>query len=318
MFPQISVIIPAHNATQTLGLQLSSLVRQHAEIQFEILVCDNNSSDNLANWLKPWIEQYPFIRYIEAFEAPGAGYTRNVGVSYAQADKLAFCDADDVVSEHWVKSAYEALEKTTVVTGSIHTVFEENFRSFESIEASDAYISRKIDQIDDPNLYPVAKGSLAPVLLGGNFAMTKEQYLALKGFDAYFAQGSEDNDFAYRIMQAGIELKFCPTMGILYRIRRLNLSLLKRSYINGASFAELCAKHNVWAQAVPYQNFTVLTIPKALVKALLSLRDNSSETKITEWSNFLTVIALGIGKLEACLLRKRPVDKTGLGLKKKE
>lgn len=305
MLPQVSVIIPAYNCTSSLGLQLRSLVRQESIIDFEIIICDNNSSDNLEEWLAEWRNDYSFIRYIDASQIPGAAYARNMGARHAKAHKLAFCDGDDVVSKNWVQAASEALEHSSVVTGSIHTVFEEEFTQLTTIQECDHLIQEEIKDLSDTDLVPVKKGSIAPVLLGGNFAITKEQYMALGGFDVGFSKGSEDNEFSYRIMKAGIKLQYCPAMGLLYRIRKPGFSLLKRSYQTGRTFADLCEKHNAWDEAVPYHGFSYLSAPKSFVKALLISFLSKPEQRLTQWATFFTVIGLTVGRLKSQVDKNR-------------
>lgn len=53
--PEISVVIPAHNAAATIGVQLAALAEQQTNHPFEVIVVDNRSSDDTARWGYPQI-----------------------------------------------------------------------------------------------------------------------------------------------------------------------------------------------------------------------------------------------------------------------
>lgn len=95
----VTVVIPAHNARTTIDEQLDALMRQTYDRPFEVLLCDNGSTDGTAAHVttRPRCEAYE-LRVIDASAVPGASYARNLGAAVATGEFLAFCDADDKVS----------------------------------------------------------------------------------------------------------------------------------------------------------------------------------------------------------------------------
>ena len=62
-FPYISVVIPAYNERDYLEISLSSLANQsYPKNQYEIIVVDNNSSDDSCAMMK---EYFPNVKLIE-------------------------------------------------------------------------------------------------------------------------------------------------------------------------------------------------------------------------------------------------------------
>ncbi|KFC50012.1 hypothetical protein GY12_23220 [Micrococcus luteus] len=59
------------------------------------------------------------VRVVDAEEHRGAAFARNRGISEASADRLAFCDDDDVVHPDWCRLAHEFLADFPVVTGGV-------------------------------------------------------------------------------------------------------------------------------------------------------------------------------------------------------
>ena len=100
--PEVSVIIPAFNAEDTLALQLGALTDQAGDFTCEILVCDNGSTDGTADLVRDWERRFPIIRLIDASARRGPAAARNIGAAAARAPRLAFCDADDLIGSGWL------------------------------------------------------------------------------------------------------------------------------------------------------------------------------------------------------------------------
>ena len=87
---RVSVIIPAHNAENSLKLTLDSVVGQ-TKSAHEIIVINDGSTDNTEATAKSYGER---IIYLEQ-ENAGQGAARNHGLQIASGDAIAFLDADD-------------------------------------------------------------------------------------------------------------------------------------------------------------------------------------------------------------------------------
>ena len=77
-YPFISIIIPTYNRANTLALTLESFVNQNYDkAKYELIIADNNSSDNTKQLTEEWQEnQLCQIKYL--FEPrQGVHYARN-------------------------------------------------------------------------------------------------------------------------------------------------------------------------------------------------------------------------------------------------
>lgn len=88
--PTFSIVIPAFNSAGTIGRALDSVYGQSWR-DFEVIVVDDGSSDDLENALAPYGERLVLIRQANA----GAAAARNTGAKHASGRLLAFLDADD-------------------------------------------------------------------------------------------------------------------------------------------------------------------------------------------------------------------------------
>ncbi len=104
--PLISVIIPAHNSESTIGVAIDSILAQTYP-NLEIIIIDDNSTDNTAKIAKELAQKYKNIsfyslpyddpnRYNKRGRNVNAGYmARNYGFEKVHGEWITFQDADD-------------------------------------------------------------------------------------------------------------------------------------------------------------------------------------------------------------------------------
>lgn len=88
--PPVSVIIPAFNVEHTIARALNSVFAQTFN-DYEVIVIDDGSKDNLASALEPFKHRITVKRQNNM----GAASARNHGARIASGELLAFLDADD-------------------------------------------------------------------------------------------------------------------------------------------------------------------------------------------------------------------------------
>lgn len=98
VFPFISVIIPTYNRGKYLSITLDSFINQsYPKDRYEIIVSNNNSTDNTHAVIDDYCSQNGNIRYI--FEGrQGVHYARNSAAKIAKGDILYFTD-DDMIAD---------------------------------------------------------------------------------------------------------------------------------------------------------------------------------------------------------------------------
>ncbi len=116
---KVSIIIPVYNTPVADFSRCLDSIRNQTYQDFEIIVVDDGSRDefvpsyqNLCNDEK--------TRYIR-IKNEGVSHARNVGIQMAKGDYLAFSDADDTISEDFLKEAvaYAEKENADAVIGRI-------------------------------------------------------------------------------------------------------------------------------------------------------------------------------------------------------
>ena len=89
--PQVSVIMPAHNAQATIGWAIQSVLQQTHQ-DFELLVVDDGSTDATEACARTHGDRVRYLRQARA----GPAAARNRGASEARGAFMAFLDADDL------------------------------------------------------------------------------------------------------------------------------------------------------------------------------------------------------------------------------
>lgn len=216
----LSVIIACLNAGRTLGVQLDALASQSCPVAWELLVCDNGSTDDTAAVAESFRPRLPNLRLVDASAVRGAGPARNYGAQQARGRYIAFCDADDEVAGDWLATMAAAVQSHRFVAGRF-----EKYR----LNGARTLRSRPLQQQDELQSSDI--GARLPHAGGGNMGMLREDFLRLGGFDPQI-RWLEDTDLSWRAQLAGVCLTFCPEVVVHVRLR----STFRTMYAQGRQY----------------------------------------------------------------------------------
>lgn len=107
--PQVSVIIAARDAQDTLPETLASIAAQTFG-DWEIVLVDDCSSDTTAQIARDF---GPSLTVLRSERVLGPGGARNLGAMHASGDVLALLDADDMWRPQYLERQVAALEAAT-------------------------------------------------------------------------------------------------------------------------------------------------------------------------------------------------------------
>ena len=98
----VSVIIPAFNEADTIGLCLESL-RNQTDLPLEILVVDDGSTDETGSLVKQFAKNYHRVRLLVQ-PHQGPALSRNLVAKQAKGAVLVFVDADMAFEKNFLKN----------------------------------------------------------------------------------------------------------------------------------------------------------------------------------------------------------------------
>ena len=108
MKPEISIIIPVYNSSKYIKSCLDSILNQTFK-NFEVIIIDDGSTDNSYDILKEYSTKNTSIKLFKNSNH-GVSFTRNYGISLAQADYLCFIDSDDWIDENYLENFYNVIQ----------------------------------------------------------------------------------------------------------------------------------------------------------------------------------------------------------------
>lgn len=101
--PKISVVVLTYNNLELTKACLDSLIAQGNYANLEVVVVDNNSSDDTPGFLKTWAAGHSNRIIILNNENKGFAAGNNVGLAAASGDYLVILNNDTVVTAGWAK-----------------------------------------------------------------------------------------------------------------------------------------------------------------------------------------------------------------------
>ena len=82
----VSIIIPTYNSQKTIEVCLSNIIEESKKLESEIIVIDDNSSDQTIEIVK----KFKTIKLVKLDNNKGVGNARNVGSRIAKHETLCF------------------------------------------------------------------------------------------------------------------------------------------------------------------------------------------------------------------------------------
>jgi glycosyltransferase involved in cell wall biosynthesis len=242
-----SVVIPIKNGAHTLGVQLDALKRQTLLGQFEIIIADNGSEDNLDEVLRYWQALIPNLRKVDASKVRGVSHARNIGLSESSTDKVLICDADDRVCDAWVETMVNALENSDLVSGSLDVTSLNNSKNSAWRNSP------------EPGVLPIALGFM-PYAHGGNMSVKKEVAIGVGGWDETLVDGGDDIDFSWKVQLAGHTIESSKKAIVAYRYRTSMIKSARQSYKYNAAKKTLYALYQSQGVKVPNPSLELIKL----------------------------------------------------------
>ena len=206
----VSIIIPAYNAAQTITATLRSLQAQTVS-QWEAMVVNDGSTDETATIVEKIAAEDGRIRLINQ-PNQGVCAARNTGIREASYDWLLFLDADD-----WIAPDY--LERMTAVLQADPAL--------DAVHCGSARVTPDDQQALPESCYK--SGDLFPTLAVLSAfpihacLVRRTAVEAAGGFDLSFAT-CEDWDLWQRVARLGVRFGRLPETLAFYRMRPHSLS----------------------------------------------------------------------------------------------
>lgn len=231
-----TVAIPTYNSEDRLHKIIDRLQAQVGvdHLSWEIIVVDNNSSDNTAKVIDDykfnWSQSYPLKYYFEAEQ--GAAFARQRAVIEAKGILIFFFDDDNLPDFNWLAAAYlfgQEHPKAGAYAGQIHGDFEvtppENFEQIQHFLAIRTY-GEKPYLFEPENLRLPPAAALA--IRKQAWCEAVSQNPIFKGRLGNSLVGGEDLEPLLYLHKAGWEIWYTPNLHTYHQIPHWRL---ERKYL---------------------------------------------------------------------------------------
>jgi GT2 family glycosyltransferase len=218
----VSIVIPTRDRPEELRACLEALERQSfPRERFEVVVVDDGSSSPPVSLIESLKAQIRATLFVQANSGPAAA--RNAGARRASGQIVAFTDDDCRPEPHWVRALAARIDDDPDALVGGHTVNALPDNPYAT--ASQLLVSYLYDYY---NRSPEA----ALFLTSNNFAMRRDRFHALGGFDERFPlAGGEDRDFCDRWLREGMRLVHTPD-AVVRHAHPLSLTSFIRQHTN--------------------------------------------------------------------------------------
>lgn len=233
--PVLSVIIPVYNDPDGLRQTLSSLVDQHDNPEFEILVVDNNSTDETPQVIEEFEREYPDIVYgYEETDVQSSYAARNSGIENASGNILTFIDADVTVDDTWVADISEKFENSSV------DYLGCNVEMYVP-DGEDTIWARYDVSMGLPVQHYLKAKRFAPTCA---LAVRRNVIEQVGSFDETLVSGG-DKEFGRRVNNRNFNMEYSPDIVVQHPARTSLNSLLKKARRIGQGQVQLWSHHNL-------------------------------------------------------------------------
>lgn len=167
MAVELSIIVPCRGHAAELEVCLASLISQNTSVRYEVLVvyCRQELDVDAV------VRKFPSVSPVASEIFLLAGEARNEGARRAQADYLAFIDADCWVDPNWVTFAFEAMQAGVLLCGGAIL----DLHPWDWVASTD----NRLQFADFPPGRPYGMAAYMP---GGNVAVRKDAFFTLGSF----------------------------------------------------------------------------------------------------------------------------------------
>jgi GT2 family glycosyltransferase len=198
--PAISVVIVTWNGREHLEACLTAVAAQQ-DVEPETILVDNASTDGTVDFVRA---RFPWVRVIALDTNRGFAGGNNAGAREARGPVLAFLNNDTVAAPHWLSRLVAALDETRRVALATSRIVY--MHPSGVIDSAGDGMTRAGGAFKRLHGAPAALAEESREVFGAcgaAFAVPKQVFDELGGFDEDFFASHEDVDLSYRARLRG-------------------------------------------------------------------------------------------------------------------
>lgn len=192
-YPLASIVLVSCNSRAGLARALPSITQQRYPY-YEIVVVDNGSTDGTSTWVKT---NYPDVRLITNEQNVGVAAAMNQGFALSLGNIFVGLSPHATVDQNWLVPLIQATLNPRVALVSSHV-----------ISLSENQSEQEAQQAVKPTKRPTVEQTTT--ISSISFAMSRQRYEMLGGFDPDYFDHFADLDLSWRARVAGFQVVTTP------------------------------------------------------------------------------------------------------------
>ncbi len=202
--PRASVIVVTYNNLALTRLCLESIVRNSDYPNYEVIVVDNNSTDDTPEYLRRLAAQHSHIQIVLNPENRGFAAANNQGIERSTGERLVLLNNDTVVPPGWLSRLLRHLEDPSI--GMVGPVT--NFTGNEARVAVDYQTLGEMEVFAEELMW-ANSGCVADIHMLAMFcvAFRRDTHEKIGSLDEQFGIGMfEDDDYSLRVKKRNLRV----------------------------------------------------------------------------------------------------------------
>jgi glycosyltransferase involved in cell wall biosynthesis len=219
-----TVLICTYNRANLLGETLEAIAKVRATLAWEVVVVDNNSTDDTRSVVASRQAHYPVrLRYL--FEKrQGNSFALNTGIASTNATIVAFTDDDVRVSEEWLQAGCAPMLSNPAIDytgGPVHPIWDAPPPAWVDQTRPDLWGTLAILDYG-PSSFVIEERQRVP--LGANMAVRRAVFDRVGNFDTNLGRvrnslrGQAQAEFFCRSRNAGARGLYVPAMAVEHHV----------------------------------------------------------------------------------------------------
>lgn len=222
---EISLIICTYNREKFLPEALQSITHQTLDARkFQLIIVDNNSTDNTGKISRQFIDNHPAINIKYCFEEnKGLSFARNRGIAEASAPLISYIDDDVILPPEYLETVINFFTKNTDAVGMGGKVIPKYEYGSEPAWMN-KYLNGFVAKVDyGNNIKKFDKQMRYPA--GCNMTYKKDILIKAGGFNNELKFRSDDKYIFYKIKSISNEIYYLPDAWLYHYIDRDRLQM---------------------------------------------------------------------------------------------
>ena len=221
---KLSIIIVNYNVTELLRKCLLSIKKYVQNVQYEVIIIDNDSPDD--SW-KNLIEEFPNFHFIDSGINEGFAIANNKAIKKAKGEYVLLLNPDTELESDSMKELLEFADskknfgtlgvrmhdKNGIFLPESKRSVPDMFNSFEKLFTKIKKNQKKSYYRNDIAEFEVAK---VDVITGAFFLCKRDVYESINGLDESYFMYGEDIDICYTLLLKGYENYYYGKVSILH------------------------------------------------------------------------------------------------------